>query len=130
MQKAWKGHVTARIACFLRWYSHPAQIESSIFGSERHSSSDKQRAAGAHQSIEADRDGIYEIPADTGLYRQARNRVPESKARIVEIEKEITTAYARWESGCNTERAGLRRRFTPHRNQRVFQLLIITRVLP
>ena len=52
---------------------------------------------GLIEALEAERDGIYEMLADPDLYRQAGNRVPESKARIVEIEKEITAAYERWE---------------------------------
>lgn len=49
------------------------------------------------ESLEAERDGLYEILADPDFYRQDGSRIPETKARIEEIEKEITAAYERWD---------------------------------
>ena len=52
---------------------------------------------GLIESLETEREGIYKSLADPDFYRQARNRVPESEARIRQIEKEITAAYERWD---------------------------------
>jgi ABC transport system ATP-binding/permease protein len=52
---------------------------------------------GLIESLEAEREGIYESLADPDFYRQEGNRVPESEARIREIENEITAAYERWD---------------------------------
>jgi len=52
---------------------------------------------GLIESLEAEREGIYESLADPDFYRQAGNRFPESEARIKEIEKKITAAYERWD---------------------------------
>ena len=52
---------------------------------------------GLIESLETEREGIYKSLADPDFYRQAGDRVPESEARIREIEKEITAAYERWD---------------------------------
>jgi ATP-binding cassette subfamily F protein uup len=52
---------------------------------------------GLIESLEAEREGIYESLADPDFYRQAGNRISESEARIREIEKEITAAYEQWD---------------------------------
>jgi len=49
------------------------------------------------ESLEAERDGLYDILADPDFYRQDGSRLPAAKARIEELEKEITMAYERWE---------------------------------
>ena len=52
---------------------------------------------GLIESLETEREGIYKSLAAPDFYRQAGDRVPESEARIREIEKEITAAYERWD---------------------------------
>jgi ABC transport system ATP-binding/permease protein len=52
---------------------------------------------GLIESLEAEREGIYKSLADPDFYRQAGSRVPESEARIGEIEKELVAAYERWD---------------------------------
>lgn len=49
------------------------------------------------ESLEAERDGLYETLADPEFYKREGNGIPAAKARIGELEKEITEAYARWE---------------------------------
>jgi ATP-binding cassette subfamily F protein uup len=49
------------------------------------------------ESLEAERERLYESLADPDFYRQDGSRVPEAKARVGEIEKEITATYERWE---------------------------------
>ena len=49
------------------------------------------------ESLEAEREEIYKSLAGPDFYRQAGNRVPESEARIDEIEREVTAAYERWD---------------------------------
>jgi ATP-binding cassette subfamily F protein uup len=48
-------------------------------------------------SLEAERDGLYETLADPDFYREGGEKVGEAKIRIEELEKEITEAYKRWE---------------------------------
>ena len=52
---------------------------------------------GLIESLETEREEIYKSLADPDFYRQAGNRVPESEARIRDIEKEIAAAYERWD---------------------------------
>lgn len=49
------------------------------------------------ESLEAERDGLYEILADPEFYKHDGNGIPAAKARIGELENEITEAYERWE---------------------------------
>jgi ATP-binding cassette subfamily F protein uup len=49
------------------------------------------------ESMEAERAGLYETLADPDFYRQDGSRLPAVKARIAELDKEISTAYERWE---------------------------------
>ncbi len=49
------------------------------------------------ESLEAERDRLYESLADPGFYRQDGSRIPAAKARIQELEKEIAGGYLRWE---------------------------------
>jgi ATP-binding cassette subfamily F protein uup len=49
------------------------------------------------ESLEAERDGLLGMLASPEFYRQEGSRIPEIQARIGELEKEITDAYARWE---------------------------------
>ncbi len=48
------------------------------------------------ESLEAERDGLYEILADPEFYKQEGSRIPAAKTRIGELEKEIAEAYERW----------------------------------
>jgi ATP-binding cassette subfamily F protein uup len=48
------------------------------------------------ESLEAERSRIYETLADPDFYRQDGSRIPAAKARIEELDKEITEAYERW----------------------------------
>jgi ATP-binding cassette subfamily F protein uup len=49
------------------------------------------------ESLEAERDGLYEVLADPEFYKREANGIPAAKARTGELEKEIAEAYARWE---------------------------------
>ncbi|MBI4681802.1 MAG: ATP-binding cassette domain-containing protein [Nitrospirae bacterium] len=49
------------------------------------------------ESLEAERDGLYEMLASPEFYRTEGNRIPETNARIGELDKEIADAYDRWE---------------------------------
>lgn len=49
------------------------------------------------ESLEAERDRLFDTLADPDFYRKEGNRIPEAKARIAEIEKEIASGYERWE---------------------------------
>jgi ATP-binding cassette subfamily F protein uup len=49
------------------------------------------------ESLEAERNRLYEIHADPDFYRNESSRIPETKMRIMELEKEISEAYERWE---------------------------------
>jgi ATP-binding cassette subfamily F protein uup len=48
-------------------------------------------------SLEAERDGLYETLADPDFYREGGQKVAEAKTRVENLEKEITEAYKRWE---------------------------------
>jgi len=49
------------------------------------------------ESMEAKRAGLYETLADPDFYRQDGSRIPAVKARMAELDKEISAAYERWE---------------------------------
>jgi len=49
------------------------------------------------ESMEAERAGLYETLADPDFYRQDGSRIPTVKARMAELDKEISAAYERWE---------------------------------
>lgn len=49
------------------------------------------------ESLEVERDRLLGMLASPEFYRTEGSRIPETKARIGELEKEITQAYARWE---------------------------------
>lgn len=49
------------------------------------------------ESLESERARLYEILADPDFYRQDGSRIPAAKARMQELEKEITAGYQRWE---------------------------------
>jgi len=49
------------------------------------------------ESMETERAGLYETLADPDFYRQDGSRIPAVKARMVELDKEIPSAYERWE---------------------------------
>jgi len=49
------------------------------------------------ESMEAERAGLYETLADPDFYRQDGSRIPAIKARMAELDKEISAAYERWE---------------------------------
>ncbi|MEW6715566.1 MAG: ATP-binding cassette domain-containing protein, partial [Nitrospirota bacterium] len=49
------------------------------------------------ESLETERNGLYESLSNPEFYKQKGGRMPEIKARIEELEKEIAEAYERWE---------------------------------
>jgi ABC transport system ATP-binding/permease protein len=49
------------------------------------------------ESMETERAGLYETLADPDFYRQDGSRIPAVKARMAELDKEISAAYERWE---------------------------------
>ncbi len=49
------------------------------------------------ESLEAERDRLYETLAAPDFYKQEGSNVPAAKARIGEIEQSITAAYERWD---------------------------------
>jgi ATP-binding cassette subfamily F protein uup len=49
------------------------------------------------ESLEAERDGLFEMLASPEFYQEEGNRVSETKARLGELEKEIAESYSRWE---------------------------------
>ena len=58
---------------------------------------DLEEMPGRIESLETERDRLYASLADPAFYRQDRNNIPASKARIEELEKDITAAYERWD---------------------------------
>jgi len=49
------------------------------------------------ESLEAERDRLYEMLADPEFYKREGSGIPEAKGRIGELEKQIAGAYDRWE---------------------------------
>ena len=49
------------------------------------------------ESLEAERDGLFEMLANPEFYKQEGNRIPETKARLGDLETELTESYDRWE---------------------------------
>ncbi|TAN39345.1 MAG: ATP-binding cassette domain-containing protein [Nitrospirae bacterium] len=49
------------------------------------------------EALEAERTRLYDMLADPEFYRQDGSRIPEAKARIQELEEEISAGYERWE---------------------------------
>lgn len=49
------------------------------------------------ESLEAERDRLLEMLASPEFYRTEGSKIPETEARIRELEKEIANTYARWE---------------------------------
>jgi ATP-binding cassette subfamily F protein uup len=49
------------------------------------------------ESLEAERDRLFGMLASPEFYRQEGSRIPGTKARLGELEKEITESYDRWE---------------------------------
>ncbi len=49
------------------------------------------------EALEAERERLFSILADPEFYRRDGSRIPESKSRIQELEKEIDNGYRRWE---------------------------------
>jgi ATP-binding cassette subfamily F protein uup len=58
---------------------------------------DLEEMPGRIESLETERDRLYASLADPAFYRQDRNNIPAAKARIEELEKDITSAYERWD---------------------------------
>lgn len=52
---------------------------------------------GRIESLETERDRLYEALADPDFYRQDGNRMPAAKAHIEQLEKDITAAYEQWD---------------------------------
>jgi ATP-binding cassette subfamily F protein uup len=49
------------------------------------------------ESLEAVRDGLFEVLASPEFYQQEDSRISETKERLEELEKKITESYGRWE---------------------------------
>jgi ATP-binding cassette subfamily F protein uup len=49
------------------------------------------------ESLEEEREVLFGMLASPEFYQQEGNRIPETKARLGELEREITGSYARWE---------------------------------
>ena len=49
------------------------------------------------ESLEAERDSLFEMLASPEFYQQEGNRIAETKARLGELERQITDSYDRWE---------------------------------
>ncbi len=49
------------------------------------------------ESLEAERNRLFEMLASPEFYQQEGSRVSETKNRLGELEKEVTESYARWE---------------------------------
>ena len=49
------------------------------------------------ETLEAERQALFEMLASPEFYRQEDSRVAGTKARLGELEKEIAESYARWE---------------------------------
>jgi ATP-binding cassette subfamily F protein uup len=49
------------------------------------------------ETLEAERDGLFEMLASPEFYQQEGSMVSGTKARLGELEKEITESYHRWE---------------------------------
>ena len=49
------------------------------------------------ESLETERDKLYESLSDPDFYRQDGNKLPVAKARIEQLEKDITAAYEQWD---------------------------------
>jgi len=49
------------------------------------------------ESLETERDRLFGMLSDPEFYRQEEHRIAETKARLAELEKEITQSYGRWE---------------------------------
>lgn len=49
------------------------------------------------ETLEAERDGIFEILARPEFYQDEGGRVAETKERLAELEQEIAESYERWE---------------------------------
>ncbi len=47
--------------------------------------------------LEKERDDLFGMLSDPEFYQKEESRVPETKARLEELEKEITQTYERWE---------------------------------
>ncbi len=58
---------------------------------------DLKELPGRIEALEAERDKLYESLADPDFYRQDGNRIPAARARIEELEKNITEAYEQWD---------------------------------
>ncbi len=49
------------------------------------------------EALEAERERLFSVLADPEFYRREGSRIPETKARIQDLEKEIDDGYRRWE---------------------------------
>jgi len=52
---------------------------------------------GRIETLETERDSLYESLADPDFYRQDGNKIPAARARIDELEKAIAAAYEQWD---------------------------------
>ena len=49
------------------------------------------------ERLEAEQHRLYEVMADAGFYQQGGDEVVRVSARLVEVERDLAEAYARWE---------------------------------
>ena len=49
------------------------------------------------EALEAERDALFISLADPEVYRNEAAKIPLAKTRLEALEKEITSAYGRWE---------------------------------
>lgn len=49
------------------------------------------------EALESERDALYGTIADPEFYRRDASRLPAASARLEELERDIATAYSRWE---------------------------------
>ena len=56
-----------------------------------------RRAAQQIEALELEQHRLYQVMADTAIYQQGGDEVVRISARLVEVERDLAAAYARWE---------------------------------
>jgi ATP-binding cassette subfamily F protein uup len=49
------------------------------------------------EALETEQQHLYQVMADAGIYQQGGDEVVRASARLVEVERDLAAAYARWE---------------------------------
>ena len=49
------------------------------------------------EALETEQHRLYQVMADAGIYQQGGDEVVRASARLVEVERDLAAAYARWE---------------------------------